>query len=136
MSNHPILTGVNVVANVLLSISLIHLIMKVFGNENSKIHDYPLAAQLCKLASTVTFCGAVANILTFSTPNWTEVMLNVGVSCNFLWLSFYDRITHSPNSKVSREVSKRNPSKRASAPKSSKAGSPASRNGRSRSASR
>ena len=130
MYQHPVLTGVNVAANILLSISLIHLILKVFGNADSKIHDYPLAAFLCKFASTVTFCGAVANVLTLSTPNWTEVWLNVGVSCNFLWLSFYDRLTSPSNSKVSRALPKRHSTKRARPPKSSKARPASSRNGR------
>jgi hypothetical protein len=137
MSNHPyFLTVINAVANALLSVSVVHLIIRVFKDPKSRIHKFPVAGKLCKAACAVTLCGTVSNILTMSTPSWTEVLLNAGVSLNFLWLSFYDRATHSPTSKVSRALPKYGSSKRLSLAKSAKKGTPSSRNGRSRPASR
>jgi hypothetical protein len=89
MHQVSLITLLNGAANSVLAISALHLLLRVFGHENSPIWKKPWAAFLCKLATTVTVCGAVSNILTFSTPVWTEFILNVGVSLNFLWISFY-----------------------------------------------
>jgi hypothetical protein len=44
---------------------------------------------LYKTVMAVTICGAAANILTLSTPTWSEVVLNLGASGNWLFLSFF-----------------------------------------------
>jgi len=80
---------INVAANVLLVGSTFHMIMKVFGDPESVIYKRPWGAIACKAAMCVTLCGALANIATLSTPSWTECMLNVGVSLNFLWISYF-----------------------------------------------
>lgn len=84
-----LITLLNGLANSVLVISALHLLIRVFGHPDSLIWRKPWAAVLCKLATTITVCGAVANILTFSTPPWTELVLNIGVSLNFIWISFY-----------------------------------------------
>jgi hypothetical protein len=94
-----LLTLLNVTANVVLSVSALHLILKVFGHPNSPVYARPGVAFLCKGAATLTFCGAVANICTLSTPNWTEVLLNVGVSCNWAWISAFIQTTHAVEKK-------------------------------------
>lgn len=126
----------NVIVNLILSASVFHLFLKVFWNPESKIHDYKVAAFLCKFACSVTLCGTISNIITLSTPSWTEMLLNVGVSFNFLWLSFYDRITYTPNSNVSTKIPKRSSTKRNGPSKSSAQGSSSRRNGRKRPSSR
>lgn len=137
MNNHPyFLTVINAVANALLSVSVVHLIIRVFKDPKSRIHKFPIAGKLCKAACAVTLCGTVSNILTMSTPSWTEVLLNAGVSLNFLWLSFYDRATHPTISKVPRALSKHGSPKRISLTKPAKKGTAASRNRRSGSSSR
>lgn len=92
-----LLTLLNGLANSILVVSALHLLIRVFGHPDSAIWKKPYAAALCKLATTITVCGAVSNVMTFSTPVWTEIVLNVGVSLNFLWLSFY---TTKPEEKV------------------------------------
>lgn len=84
-----LITLLNGLANSVLVLSALHLLIRVFGHPDSVIWRKPWAAVLCKLATSVTVCGAVANVLTFSTPPWTELILNIGVSLNFIWLSFY-----------------------------------------------
>ena len=84
-----LLTLLNGLANSILAVSALHLLIRVFGHPESDIWKRPYAALLCKVATTVTVCGSISNILTFSTPVWTELVLNVGVSLNFLWLSLY-----------------------------------------------
>jgi len=88
MSNQ-LLVILNVVVNTILAASATHLLLKVFGHENSDIYKRPYAAVLCKLATCVTVCGSVANILVHEVPPVTECFLNVGVAMNFLWISFF-----------------------------------------------
>jgi len=54
---------------------------------------------LYKAVMAVTICGAAANIVTLSTPSWSEILLNLGASGNWLFLSFYlyeDSTAHKP----------------------------------------
>lgn len=44
---------------------------------------------LYKAVMGITICGAVSNIITLSTPSWSEIILNLGASGNWLFLSFY-----------------------------------------------
>jgi hypothetical protein len=88
-----LLTLLNAAANIVLCISVFHVTIFVFGRPDSPIYKNKFAAVLCKVASTITFCGSAANLLTLSTPTWTEVVLNIGISLNFLWISYYDKIT-------------------------------------------
>ena len=114
------LTAANVVANLVLSGSVLRLIIMVFGRRDSLIYRHPIAAFFCRLTCTITLCGTVSNILTLSTPSWTEVLLNAGVSLNFLWISFYDRITNSTEPDVHSKVHKPNTSSGISRPPKSK----------------
>jgi len=83
------LTAINVVANIACMGSMLHLIVRVFGNPRSPVYANKWGAYACKAAASVTFCGAVANVATLSTPTWSEVLLNIGVSLNFLWISYF-----------------------------------------------
>ncbi len=83
----------NVLANSVLAISAIHLWLKVFGREDSTIYQHKYASYLCKLATTVTICGSVANIFVHEEPPITEFILNIGVSCNYVWLSWFSSIS-------------------------------------------
>ena len=94
------LTILNVAANVVLSVSALHLILKVFGHPNSPVYARPYVALFCKAAATLTFIGAVANVWTLSTPGWTEIVLNVGVSCNWAWISAFINTTDKAEKKV------------------------------------
>lgn len=94
------LTLLNVTANLVLSVSALHLILKVFGHPNSPVYARPGIAFACKAAATLTFCGAVGNILTLSTPSWTEILLNVGVSCNWAWISAFIQTVHKAEEKA------------------------------------
>jgi hypothetical protein len=107
-------TLINATANGILAVSALHLVFRVFGHPESAIWRSPWAAVLCKAATTVTVCGALWNLLTLSSPAASEVMLNIGISLNFLWISFfYDRPTSPNNSRPSGQVSGRNTARRA-----------------------
>ena len=83
------LTLLNLAANSLLICSSVHLLFRVFGKRESRVWTNPLRAMLYKAVMAVTICGAAANILTLSTPTWSEVVLNLGASGNWLFLSFF-----------------------------------------------
>lgn len=105
------LTILNVAANVVLSVSALHLILKVFGHPNSPVYARPYVALFCKAAATLTFVGAVANVWTLSTPGWTEIVLNIGVSCNWVWISAFIEMTHKTEKKVAAKLVSRPPAK-------------------------
>jgi hypothetical protein len=65
------------------------LLYKIFGNQHSKVWQTPYMALLYKGVMGITICGAAANIITLSTPSWSEILLNLGASGNWLFLSFY-----------------------------------------------
>lgn len=107
-------TLINATANGILAVSALHLVFRVFGHPESAIWQKPWAALLCKTATTVTVCGALWNLLTLSSPAASEVMLNIGISLNFVWISFfYDRPTSPNNSRPASKVPRRNTPRRA-----------------------
>jgi hypothetical protein len=91
--NLSLLVLANALANSVLAISAIHLWLKVFGHEDSAIYRHKYAAYLCKLATTVTICGSVANIFAHQEPPITEFILNIGVACNYVWLSWFSSMS-------------------------------------------
>jgi hypothetical protein len=114
-------TLVNLAANSLLICSSVHLLFKIFGNKNSKVWQKPYMAMLYKAVMAVTICGAVSNIITLSTPNWSEIILNLGASGNWLFLSFYlyGYTSYTPNTATDTTLHKPAPASRT--PRSSKA---------------
>ena len=87
--NLSLLVLANALANSVLAVSAIHLWLKIFGHEGSAIYRHKYAAVLCKLATTVTICGSVANIFAHEPPPITEFVLNIGVAANYVWLSWF-----------------------------------------------
>jgi len=121
-------TLINATANGILAVSALHLVFRVFGHPESAIWQKPWAAVLCKTATTITVCGAFWNLLTLSSPAASEVMLNIGISLNFVWISFfYDRPTSPNNSRPSGQVPGRNTASRAANTGKRKKSAPASR---------
>jgi hypothetical protein len=115
-------TATNAVANGILAVSALHLVFRVFGHPESAIWKRPWAAVLCKTATTVTVCGAIWNLLTLSSPAASEVMLNIGIALNFLWISFfYDRPSRTRNSSPASTLPRSNSTRGAANPRRRKA---------------
>jgi hypothetical protein len=122
-------TAINAVANGILAVSALHLVFRVFGHSESAIWRRPWAAVLCKTATTITVCGALWNLLTLSSPASSEVMLNIGISLNFLWISFfYDRPASPKHSRASSKIPRGNTTGRAPSAGRNKKSAPARRN--------
>jgi hypothetical protein len=82
-------TVINVVTNVMTAISSGALLIHVFGDPDNAIWNDTVKAWLAKTGLAITTCGAVANALTLSNPGPTEVLLNLGISLTFCWLSWW-----------------------------------------------
>ena len=82
-------TIINVVSNCTITFSAAALLIHIFGDPDNSVWDDKIKAWLAKFGLAVTTCGAAANILTLSTPNRTEIILNVGMSLTFFWLSWW-----------------------------------------------
>lgn len=119
------LTLLNLAANSLLICSSIHLLFRIFGNKDSKVWRKPHTAMLYKAVMGITICGAAANIITLSTPNWSEVVLNLGASGNWLFLSFYlyDYTSYTHDTSTHPTVHKYNATRRSGDPAKAKQGS-------------
>lgn len=64
-------------------------LITVFGNPHNPMWNSPFRAWLTKLGLAITSCGAILNVLTFSTPPPTEIILNCGLSLTFCRLSLW-----------------------------------------------
>lgn len=67
-------------------------IISVFGNSKHPIWNSAYQAYVAKIGLCISGCGALLNVLNLSTPNLTEIVLNVGLSLNFGWLSWWQYI--------------------------------------------
>lgn len=84
-----IYTIINILSNCTIAFSALGLLIHIFGDPDNSIWDNKIKAWLAKFGLTVTICGAVLNVLYLSTPNQTEILLNVGMSLTFFWLSWW-----------------------------------------------
>lgn len=82
-------TIINAVANSTLAFSALGLIIHILGDPDNSVWDNKIKAYLAKVGLSVTVCGAVANVVTLSTPPVSEVVLNCGLSITFFWLSWW-----------------------------------------------
>lgn len=82
-------TIINILSNCTIAFSAGALLIHIFGDPDNSIWDNKIKAWLAKFGLAVTTCGAILNVLTLSTPNKTEILLNVGMSITFFWLSWW-----------------------------------------------
>jgi hypothetical protein len=82
-------TIINAVSNCTIAFSSLALLIHIFGDPDNSIWDNKIKAWFAKFGLSVTTCGAISNLLTLSTPNKTEILLNVGMSITFFWLSWW-----------------------------------------------
>ncbi len=82
-------TVINIVSNCTIAFSALGLLIHIFGDPDNSIWDNNIKAYFAKLGLAITTCGAILNVLSLSTPNKTEILLNVGMSLTFFWLSWW-----------------------------------------------
>ena len=79
-----LLTLANGTANALIAAGGIAFVLFVFGRPESKIYESPKIAKLMKLGLSLVSVGALLNIVTFSTPPVSEIVLNAGLGLTFV----------------------------------------------------
>jgi hypothetical protein len=80
----------NFFANMLLSFSFAAFIIFLFGRQNSKIYKLPWYKTISvKIGLATCTCAALVNTFTFSNPEWSEVLLNVGLAILFCWAAWF-----------------------------------------------
>jgi hypothetical protein len=84
-----ILTIINLVSNIIICSSVFMFIISVFGRADHPIWETKWKAYLAKVGLCISGCGALLNIVNLSTPILSEIVLNVGLSLNFLWISLW-----------------------------------------------
>lgn len=107
MTDFPIL--LNAVCNAIIFLSMLMFIIFVFGRKNSKIYAYGDFQAFFLKFGLVSIClGSFLNILTFSSPPYTELVLNVGLAAVFLWGAIFHYIAFvvkkEPNKPVDKKV--------------------------------
>lgn len=84
-----LLTFINLVSNVIIFTSVFMFIISVFGRADHPIWETKWKAYLAKVGLCISGCGALLNVINLSTPILSEIVLNVGLSLNFLWISVW-----------------------------------------------
>jgi protein-S-isoprenylcysteine O-methyltransferase Ste14 len=82
-------TIINAIANSTLAFSALGLLIHIFGDPDNSVWNNRVKAYLAKVGLSVTICGAIANVMTLSSPPHSEVVLNCGLSITFFWLSWW-----------------------------------------------
>lgn len=83
-------TIVNLIANSLIVLGMLFFIIGVFGRKSKVIDSmHPVEKFLLKLALCGTAAGSLFNLLTVSTPQNSEIVLNVGLAFLFVWAAWF-----------------------------------------------
>jgi len=93
---------INFVSNLILTLSFTGFIIFVFGRKNGKLNDMPWYKSLpVKGGLGLCTAGALFNALTFSTPDWSQVILNMGLAAVFAWAAYFHYVEFVCVNKVS-----------------------------------
>jgi len=88
MGSH--LLAINFISNLVLSFAFVLFIIFLFGRTNSKVYHLPWYKTIVvKFGLSCCSAGALLNVFTFSTPPWTEVVLNMGLAMTFGWAAWF-----------------------------------------------
>ncbi len=83
-------TIINLIANVCITIGMTFFMIGVFGRNNKTIEKLPkIEVTLLKIALSATAAGALFNVLSLSSPNISEIVLNAGLGALFIWTAFF-----------------------------------------------
>jgi hypothetical protein len=77
-------TVLNAVTNSINVVTIIAIVIFVFGRADSPVHKDKFRAIAGKLALSTLMAGSCWNLLTLSTPAPSEILTNFGISMTFL----------------------------------------------------
>lgn len=85
-----ILTIINLLCNIVLCGAGTAFFLAIFTRESSAVHKWKaLHHWTLKIGLSSFIAGSLFNILTCSTPPWTEVVLNIGLAFIFVWATLF-----------------------------------------------
>ena len=83
-------TIANATCNIFIFLSILSLVVLTFGKSDSTIYKYgAVQAYIIKIALIITALGSLANLLTLSTPPYSEILLNTGLAFLFSWMAYF-----------------------------------------------
>jgi hypothetical protein len=83
-------TIINLIANICITIGMTFFMIGVFGRNNKTLEKLPkIEVILLKIALSATAAGSLFNVLSFSTPHPSEIVLNAGLGMLFIWTAFF-----------------------------------------------
>lgn len=82
-------TILNVFANIIIAVSVAGFII-MLQEENNPVAKMPMYLKLwIKISLACTSGGALLNVISFSTPPMSEIILNLGLGGLFSWAYFW-----------------------------------------------
>jgi len=106
MTSLPIIT--NAVCNGVIFLSILMFIVFVFGRKNSRVYQYGNFQAFMLKFGLVSICvGSFLNILTFSNPPYTELVLNIGLAAVFLWGAAFHYLAFVAKKQPNKPVNKK-----------------------------
>lgn len=92
------LTWINLLCNIILCGAGTLFFLALFTHKSSIVHKWPILHHwTLKFGLSAFIAGSLFNILTLSTPPWTEIVLNVGLALIFSWASYFHYKVFYPN---------------------------------------
>lgn len=85
-----ITTIINLISNSFIVLGMTFFILGVFGRKSQTVENLnKIERALLKVALCVTAAGSLYNVLTFSAPPTSEVVMNAGFGLLFIWAAWF-----------------------------------------------
>jgi hypothetical protein len=84
------LTIINLLCNLVLCGVGTMVFLTLFTHQSSIVHKWSILQHWAlKFGLSAFIAGSLFNVLTLSTPPWTEVVLNIGLAFIFIWVNYF-----------------------------------------------
>ena len=81
---------INLIANSFIVFGMVFFIIGVFGRKSKVVESmHYFEIMFLKIALCSTAAGSLFNVLTLSTPSFSEVLLNIGLGLLFVWAAWF-----------------------------------------------
>jgi hypothetical protein len=76
----------NLIANLILTLSGMIFFLQLYGNESSIVHKWKFISHWSlKIGLAAFVAGSFLNVITLSNPGFGETLMNLGLSAIFSW---------------------------------------------------
>jgi hypothetical protein len=91
-------TYVNLVASVLIAISVTGFMFLIQHEDSPVMKMNFFMRSWIRLSLVAMAAGGLFNVVTLSTPHWSEILLNAGIGLLFTWAFYWHRLKWRENS--------------------------------------